>query len=121
MALSTSSGSITSQTNTQSPQSSAGTGTSAAPSSRVQPGTASNLLSGSGSGSGGGLPLNGTELSVVDLDTSPQAVHSASGISPSPQHKHHLNAPLLAVAIGLFLVAAIIFGVMSRSAKNTTN
>lgn len=99
------------QTATQSPQDSvqAGNSLGGQSASDVQSGTATSLLN-----SGGGIVLNSTPLTTVNL--------SATGQTPvvttQPRHIHPVlfgfSALLLVIAVALFWSA-------SRSAKNTTN
>lgn len=108
-----------SQASTQSPQTSAGSGApAAAPSSKVQPGTASNLLTHTNNG-GGGVALANTSLSVVSLNTSAQTVSKPTAKPVSTPH--HLNPVLVIMAIGLFMLAMVFSWVIARSAKNTTH
>ncbi len=118
MALTTTagSGSITSQANTQSPQTSVGSGSPAGePGKSVQPGTATSLLSGDGGGAG--IPLTSTALSVVSLNTSTQVAAQPQVTKPQ---NHHLNPVLLTMVIVFFVLAVIFFWQTARSAKNTT-
>jgi hypothetical protein len=117
MALSTSAGSgnITNQANTQSPQTSAGSGSpTGTPGKNVQPGTATSLLNGGSEG----VPLTSTALSVVSLNTSTRATTQPQATKPQ---NHHLNPVLLTIVIVFFVLAVIFFWQTARSAKNTTN
>jgi hypothetical protein len=120
MALSTSTdGSISGQTNTQSPQTSAGSGSPLpAAAKSVQPGTATSLLSGPGRGSDG-IPLTSTALPVANLNTATQTATVQS--PPKTTKTQHPNVVLLVIVVALVIVAAVIIGVTHRSAKNTTN
>lgn len=115
MALSITAGgdSLDSQAHTQSPQSSAGSGSVAtAPTSKVQPGTASSLLT-----STQGVALdNTTQLSVVSLSTAPQTVTGQTHTVTEPK-KHHVNPALLGIAGACLLLAIVCFVVISRSSK----
>ena len=117
MALSISggSGSITSQANTQTPQTSVGPASNAAPAGRVQQGTASSLLT----TSNGGISLTPHALPTVTVSATTTTTAQSSQPEPAPA-KHHLNPLLLGLAILLFVIAAIAFVLISRSAKNTT-
>jgi hypothetical protein len=108
------------QGTTQSPQASAGSGGPAtAPSSKVQPGTASSLLART-TDSRSGIALIGTPLSVVDLNASTQTATPPETQALQPK-AHHLNPVLLGLGIGLFVLAIVFFWATSRSAKNTTH
>ncbi len=107
------------QTTTQNPQ------TAPAPvagasnqSGGVQPGTAVNLLT-----STQGEPLSNQALTTVNLGSDPQALHTETSTSqPSPQPDNHkINPAILSIPVILCLVAVIMFWIMSRSAKSTTN
>jgi hypothetical protein len=113
--LSASSGSGT-QGSTQSPQSAGSTATGA-PTSSVQPGTATALLN----NGQGGVPLHGTALSTVNLaPATAAATVTVQPPLPGMPAKHHINTPLFGMAILLFVVAAVLFWTTGRSVKNTT-
>lgn len=120
MALSTSTnGDIQSQTNTQSPQLSAGSGSApTAAAKSVQPGTADSLLSGAGGGSEG-IPLSSTVLPVANLNTSAQ---TSATVQPqkSTSTTHHPNAALLVIVAVLVVMAVVSLWMTGRRAKNTT-
>lgn len=122
MALSTTtSGDISSQANTQSPQLSAGSGSApTATAKNVQPGTATSLLSGAAGGSDG-IPLNSTVLPIANLNTSAQtattiAQPKAAGVSK----QHHPNAAILVIVAALVVLAIVTTWLTHQSAKNTT-
>jgi hypothetical protein len=122
MALSITGGSgdITSQANTQSPQTSAGSGSApTAAAKNVQPGTATSLLSGPGGGSVG-IPLNSTVLPVANLGATTQTA-TAQPQQAVAQPKHHPNAVLLGVVAILVVLAVLAFWLTGKSAKNTTH
>lgn len=111
---------MTSQANTQSPQTSAGSGSApTAAAKSVQPGTANSLLSGPGGGSAG-IPLSSTVLPVASLNTSAQATAT---IKPSQTSatQHHPNAILLVIVAVLVVLAVAAMWLTQRSAKNTTH
>ncbi|HVV66950.1 MAG TPA: hypothetical protein VHB72_02670 [Candidatus Saccharimonadales bacterium] len=104
--------SLDSQTHTQSPQSSAGSGSPAtAPTSSVQPGTATSLLT-----STQGVKLNNTQLSVVNISTSPQTITGQTHTA-NPPKTHHINPVLLGIAGACLLLAVVFFVIISRSGK----
>jgi hypothetical protein len=112
MALTATTGGGT-QTSTQSPQSSAGAagfGTNQQ-SGSVQPGTTASLLT-----STGGVPLQNTQLSTVDLTSSSQAK-----TAPTTTTTHHVNPGLIALPVILLFIAAVLIWSINRSAKTTTN
>jgi hypothetical protein len=118
MALSISGGdgSITSQAKTQTPQASVGPSTNATSSGNVQPGTASSLLT-SQSGSNG-ISLTSQELPTVTV--SAMATSGQVGQPKPTPSVHHINMFFLCFALLLFIIAAVTFGVITRSAKTTT-
>ena len=120
MALSTStSGDIASQSNTQSPQVSAGSGSApTAAAKSVQPGTATSLLSGVSGGSQG-IPLSNTVLPVASLNTAAQT--TASITKPTVASKpHHPNIVLVVIVVALAVLAIVSMWLTHQSAKNTT-
>lgn len=118
MELSTSTnGSIAGQTNTQSPQVSAGSGSApTADAKNVQPGTANSVLMDQNSANG--IQLNPTSLPIVNLNTSTQTASALP--APSAKVQHHVNAALLIIAAVLLLCAVGFTWQTARSAKNTT-
>lgn len=113
--LTTTSGSE-SQANTQSPQAAGAGVTGSVQSGSVQPGTATSLLNGGQNG----VPLNGSALSTVSLNTPPQAATASVIKAAIPKQNHHVNSVFLAFPALLILVAAIAFWLTSRSEKTTT-
>ncbi|HVX48102.1 MAG TPA: hypothetical protein VHA05_01970 [Candidatus Saccharimonadales bacterium] len=122
MALSTTTnGDISSQSNTQSPQLSAGSGSApTAAAKSVQPGTATSLLSGAAGGSEG-IPLNSTILPIANLNTSAQttSITQPKDTAGTKQH-HHPNAVLLIIVAILVVFAIATMWLTHQSAKNTT-
>jgi|GEM_PF-2579055 hypothetical protein len=118
-ALSITSGNGT-QTSTQSPQGLVSSGNSNTEAgSNVQPGTATTLLTNTS-----GITLHPTALTTVNVGaTSPQpaATTSSTPATVHTQPKHHINGGLLGISIGLLVIAVVVFLVITRSAKNTTN
>ncbi|MDB5168878.1 MAG: hypothetical protein JWO41_234 [Candidatus Saccharibacteria bacterium] len=96
------------QTQTQSPQS-AGSATTGTQSSSIQPGTAAGALT-----STGGVPLQNTALSVVPLST------QSTGATQTTPVQHHTNPVLTGVSIVLFLVSVVLFSLLARDDKTTT-
>lgn len=122
MALSITGGSgdITSQANTQSPQTSAGSGSApTAAAKNIQPGTATSLLSGPDGGSAG-IPLNSTVLPVVNLGAATQTA-TAQPQQTDVKPKHHPNTILLGVVAILVILAVLALWLTGKSAKNTTH
>jgi hypothetical protein len=113
MALSASTSGGT-QTSTQSPQASAGSGGfgGTAQSGSVQPGTTQSLLT-----SSGGVPLQNTPVSTVNLSAGTQAQAAKPAASP----KHHINPVLIVVPLLLLVVAVGMVGYITASAKKTTD
>jgi hypothetical protein len=108
------------QTSTQSPQALVGSGSSTEAASNVQPG-GSNLQP-TTAASPTGIALHPTQLPTINVNNIPKPVTSSSTTAiVHSQPKHHVNSGLLSVAAGLFIVAVIIFWMITRSAKNTTN
>lgn len=121
LAITGGNGDPASQINTQSPQTSAGSGApAAAPAKNVQPGTASSLLSGAGQGSSG-IPLNSTVLPVANLNTSAQTTTQAAKPPQPTQPSHHPNALLVGIVAVLLVAALLTVWQIQRSVKNTTN
>ena len=119
LSISAGNGGVTSQANTQSPQTSAGSGSPpTAAAKNVQPGTANSLLSGPGGGSEG-IPLSSTVLPVASLDTSTQTTARTQPTTTGSQH--HPNAVLLVIVAVLVVLAAAAVWLTQRSAKNTTH
>ena len=114
--LSISSGSGGSQATTQSPQSLVGSGSGTASTGSVQPGTATSLLT-----STSGIALHPAQLSTVSFNSASATASSAPAVATTLPPKHHLNSGLLAISIGLVVIAAAAFLMISRSAKNTTD
>ena len=107
-----------SQTAAQSPQSLVNSGTQTESSSKVQPGTATSVVSPSA------ISLNNSNLTLTNLAGSPQtttAKSSVATVSPIAPTKHHVNGVLLGVCIALFIIAAVSFFFVSKTEKNTTN
>ena len=102
------------QSSTQSPQGLVSSGTTTAAGSNVQPGTATTLLT-----TGTGISLHPTQLATVSLTGATTPVVSAAPVSVPP--KHHINSGLLVISIGLAVIAVVVFLIITRSAKNTTN
>ncbi len=103
------------QTSTQSPQGATGqTGAPAAQTGSVQPGTATSVLT-----SSGGITLQNTPLTTVNLGASTQAATAAAAPVAAP--KHHFNPVLFGVSVLLCLIAVALFWATMRSAKNTTD
>jgi len=116
MGLSISSGSG-GQTNTQSPQGLVSSGSTTAAASNVQPGTATTLLT-----TGSGISLHPTQLPTINVNTAPQTVTNPSSVAATTvQPKHHISSGLLGISAGLFIIALVVFWIITRSAKNTTN
>lgn len=113
LSITAGNGDAAGQANTQSPQTSAGSGSPAsAPASGVQPGTATALLNGQG-----GVALHPTALTTVNINTAAPTTAAAT-VNNTP--KHHVNPVLLGFPALLVLVAAVLFWAMRRSVKNTT-
>jgi hypothetical protein len=88
---------------------------SGTPSSNVQPGTSTSLLSNGGEG----VALHGSALSTVDL--SGQATASASVAAPKPVKPiHHVNPALFGLPAVLLVLAIALFWLTKRSVKITT-
>lgn len=104
------------QGTTSSPQTVGGPSTNAASSGRVQPGTASNLLSSNATGSTG-VSLSNQALTVVDLSKTSSATQS---VTAPPAKPHHINGLALGLCVLLGIVAVVVFASISKSAKNTT-
>ena len=122
LSISAGNGGVTSQANTQSPQTSAAAGTgspAAAPGKSVQPGTATSLLSGPGGGSDG-IPLSSTVLPVASLNSSTQTT-TAQAQPATTKSQHHPNAILLGIVAVLVVLAVAAMWLTQRSAKNTTH
>jgi hypothetical protein len=69
-----------------------------------------------------GIALHPTQLPEINVNSgSAPATKSYSTAVSVVQPKHHINSGLLGVSAGLFVVAIIVFWVITRSAKNTTN
>ena len=101
------------QTTTQSPQTAGQSGTGGAPTSAVQPGTATELLS----QSTGGVPLGGRQLSTISLaPVSNQTGQVAQPAKPA----RDINPALIAFPVVLLAVAVLLVWIMKRSVKNTT-
>ncbi len=101
------------QTTTQTPQAATNqTGSLAAKSGAVQPGTASSVLT----SSNGGIALQSTPLTTVSLS----AITSQAPAPVTVPAKHHLNPVLMGVSVLLCLIAVAMFWATMRSAKNTT-
>lgn len=113
LSITAGNGNVASQANTQSPQTSAGSGSpTAAPASKVQPGTATALLS-----SQGGVALHPTALPTVNINT---ATSTTAATTTNNTPKHHVNPVLLGFPVLLVVVAVVLFWAMRRSVKNTT-
>ena len=82
-------------------------------SSEVQPGTASNVLSGKG-----GISLSGQPLTVVSLGTT--ATGTSTQTSAQATTDQQINPAGIGLAVLLFVIAIVFFWLTSRSAKNTT-
>ncbi|HVA11498.1 MAG TPA: hypothetical protein VNG32_05035 [Candidatus Dormibacteraeota bacterium] len=105
------------QTSTQSPQGLVGSGSTTAAASNVQPGTATTLLT-----TGSGIALYPTQLPTVSVNTAPQTTTTSTPVvATTIQTKHHISGGLLGISAGLFIVALVVFWIITRSAKNTTN
>jgi hypothetical protein len=102
------------QGSTQSPQGLVSSGIATAAGSNVQPGTATTLLT-----SPTGISLHTTQLSTVSLTSATTPVVSSSPATILP--KHHIDSGLLGISIGLAVIAVVVFLMITRSAKNTTN
>jgi hypothetical protein len=100
------------QAATQSPQSAGDANPGGTNSSRVQPGTASDLLR-----SQNGVKLNPTPLTTVNLNSTGSGTTQPSATG----NQHHINPVLGAFSIALFVLAIVLFWMTSRSVKNTTN
>jgi|ERR1039458_783842 hypothetical protein len=116
MGLSISSGDGA-QTSTQSPQGLVSSGSATAAASNVQPGTASTLLT-----TGNGIALYPSQLPSVNVNTAPQATTSSNSVvATTVQPEHHISGGLLVISLSLFIIALVVFWIITRSAKNTTN
>lgn len=109
------------QTTTQSPQNLVSPDSSTEAATSVQPGVSNVQPETSSSPSG--IALHPTQLPVVNVNTSagPVSSSSSSTVAVDTKPKHHINAGLLGASIGLFIVAVVIFWLITKSAKNTTN
>lgn len=118
MALSTSAGngSITSQTNTQTPQSSTAPATNAAPARQVQTGTASQLLT-----SSGGISLTSRPLPTVTVSGTTTTGQAAKDTAQPAPAKHHISPVAAGLVIVLVVIALVSVWLIHRSAKNTTH
>jgi hypothetical protein len=117
MGLSISSGSGTQQAGTQSPQNSVGSGVNTEAGSNVQPGTATSLLT-----TTSGIALTPSQLPTINVNESAQPSTSTNSVATTTvQPKHYISGGLLGVSIGLFIIALVVFWVITRSAKTTTN
>lgn len=67
-----------------------------------------------------GISLQPTPLNGVDIGSTAASTSASSAASGTPA-KHHVNGSLLAVAVLLFVVAAVMFLQTFRSANNTTD
>ena len=109
-----------SQSTTQNPQTvpSAQTiGGASKQSAGVQPGTATSLLN-----SQNGVSLSATPLTIVDLsNTEASTAITTKSDAASIKPTHHVNTALIAISIGLVVVAIGLFWAIQRSAKSTTN
>jgi hypothetical protein len=105
-------------TNTQSPQGLVGSGSATAAASSVQPGTATTLLT-----TGSGIALRPSQLTTVNVNTAttPAATIPSSVAATTVQPKHHISSGLLGISAGLFIIALVVFWIITHSAKNTTN
>jgi len=119
LSITAGNGGAASQASTQNPQTSAGSGApGAAPSSSVQPGTATTLLNGGQNVSG--VPLHNTALPTVNLVAPPTPAPAAVSQAATTSSKHHVNSTLLGFSIVLFVAAIGLFWAVSRSVKSTT-
>ena len=120
MALTTGNGSGT-QSTTDTPQAATtDNGLSGTPTSGVQPGTATSLLSSPAGNAAVGVPLEQTQLSTVSLNAPTTA---AVVVQPRVSKPHHVNWGLFSMCGVLLVVAVGLFWWMSHSAradKNTT-
>lgn len=120
MDLTTAPASGGSQSTTQNPQTvpSGQAIAGATPQSRgVQPGTSRDVLT-----SQNGLSLSGSSLTTVSLNNTTAGTTVGAGSAASTQKtEHDVNFALLALAAVLVVIAMAFFGVLNRSAKNTTN
>ncbi len=108
-------GSVESQANTQTPQSSVGPAGNSTSSGNVQPGTASSLLE----TDNGGIRLTNQILPTVTVGaTSTGTVQAAK--SDARAGKHHANVFLLGLAVVIFVLAVGFFWSIFRSEKSTT-
>lgn len=115
--LTITSGDGSNQTSTGNPQNvpTANTGP-AANSTGVQPGTASALLTTTESS---GVPLVNENLTTVNLNTTASSTASSGQKATTTQAK---TSPVIeGFAIALFVIAVIVFVIINRSAKSTTN
>ncbi len=108
---------VGSQATTQNPQTvpTQTLGSTPTQSKGVQPGTAQQVLT-----SSNGISLGGTAVTTVNLNPTTAATVQADVKPPAPA-KHHVNAGLLGLSIGLVLVAVIVFWIIGRTAKSTTD
>jgi hypothetical protein len=120
MALTTGSSSGT-QTTTDTPQATTtDNGLSGTPTSGVQPGTATSLLSSPAGNAAVGVPLGQTQLSTVSLNAPATA---AVVVQPRVSKPHHVNWGLFSMSGILLVIAVGLFWWMSHAAqseKNTT-
>ena len=114
LSITSGSGSVTSQANTQTPQNSVGPSTGAVSSKNVQTGTASQLLANSGTG---GVALTAQPLTTVTVNGSTTSTQATPATSPA---KHHFNPVLLGIVVVLVVAAVAAAWGINRSAKNTT-
>lgn len=96
------------QSTTQNPQTAAPDTGGGTQSSTVQSGTPSSALT-----STNGVPLQTAHPSVVPL------VSQTTSVSPSPK-SHHVGPILTGVSIALFVLAMVLFALLARAEKNTT-
>lgn len=109
-SLTTTSGTGT-QATTQSPQAAGAANAGGTASSKVQSGTAENVLR-----SNDGVQLKPTPVTTINLN------RTATGTTaqPTTSSKHHIHPVLGIFSVTLFVLAIVLFWATGRSAKNTT-
>ncbi|MEK7059652.1 MAG: hypothetical protein AAB971_02770 [Patescibacteria group bacterium] len=113
-SLLTASTSTGTQASTQNPQIAGRSTASGTQSSKVQPGTTRALLD-----SQGGVPLQSTSLTMVNLNAPAAKTAMTTAVNPMPA-KHQINPTLAGLTVVLFVIAIVSFWIINRSAKNTT-
>lgn len=108
-------GATGSQINTQNPQTAGQPANLGVQSSKVQPGTANDVLN---RPTTEGVPLSGTQLPSVNL--SQTAAQTTAQPQPQTTTQRDINPAMIAGPATLFVLAVVVFWAMSRSAKNTT-